>query len=102
MGLDIYIDKVRKNTDGSEDRKELCYWRKNWILMGLLPFEYSIDECGKDVILSKGDVERILQIVSHNPNNYGDFFGVEPVCSLLYYYDEYLTDGWEIMFHADW
>lgn len=94
MRLDVYIYKRR-----NDEEIDVCYWRKNWLLMSVLPFEY---DCGQEHFLTKDDVEKILAYVSHNPNPFGDFSGVEQVCELLYNYDRDIADGWEIIFHADW
>lgn len=108
MGLDMYIDKCRKPTlvDGKriyEEREEVCYWRKFWGLLGEgLPFAYGDEEYGKDIRLSKEDVEQILNYVAHNRDYFDGFRSVEQVCELLDQYDELKEDGWVINFNANW
>ena len=59
MGLDMYIDKCRKPkiVNGKreyEEREEVCYWRKFWMLLREgLPFKYGNEEYGQDIRLSK-------------------------------------------------
>ena len=70
MGLDMYIDKCRKpiiKDDGSrgyEERQQMCYWRKNWDLF--YKFPYRDEEYGKDLRLTKEDIEMVLDHVTHN------------------------------------
>lgn len=106
MGLDMYIDKCRKPTikDGVrdyEEREEVCYWRKFWDL--LYEIGYSDEDYGQDIRLSKEDVEKILNFVTHNKDYFGGFNSVQQVCELLDEYD-YLTEeeGWVINFNANW
>lgn len=108
MGLDMYIDKCRKPVikDGRrdyEEREEVCYWRKFFSLLNEgLPFVYGDEEYGKDIRLSKEDVDKILNYVTHNRDYFDGFHSVEQVCELLDQYDELKEDGWVINFNANW
>ena len=106
MGLDMYIDKCRKpivKEDGRrdyEEREEMCYWRKFWDLFHI--FNYTNDDYGRDVRLTKDDVEKILDFVTHNRDYFYGFKSVESVCELLDQWDELEADGWVINFNANW
>lgn len=106
MGLDMYIDKCRKpiiKDNGRrdyEERVEMCYWRKFWDLMAEI--DYGNDDYGQDVRLTKDDIERILQFVTHNRDYFGGFENVEQVCELLDQWDELEEEGWVINFNANW
>ena len=106
MGLDVYIDRCRKpiiKEDGRrdyEERVEVCYWRKNWDLLGVM--RYSDEDYAKDVRMTKEDAERILQHVAHNRDYWDSFRSVESVCEMLDTWDEYVEDGWVYCFNANW
>lgn len=109
MGLDIYIDKCRKpklvEQDGKkyrdyEEREEVCYWRKFWEILHIM--NYGDDEYGQDVRMTKEDVERILQLVTHHRDYFDSFNSVPQVCELLDTFDEIEDDGWIVNFNANW
>lgn len=105
MGLDIYIDKCRKpkivnNKRDYEERDSVCYWRKFY---GLLNFmKYGDSEYGKDIRLTKNDVEDILNYIIHNRDYFGGFESVPQICELLDQWDELQDDGYVICFNANW
>lgn len=100
----MYIEKIKRNpNDKSEviEREELCYWRKFWDLhyeLGL----YGEGDYGNDVPMTKDDVERCLQFVSHNRDYFDTFQTVPLVCFVLAEYDVLIAEGWEIVYNADW
>ena len=103
MGLDIYIDKCRKPkvVDGNriyEERVEMCYWRKFWDLLDIM--NYTDDD--NDVRMTKEDVEKILDHVTHNRDYWGGFEHVSQVCELLDQWDDLHEDGWTVYFYASW
>lgn len=109
MGLDMYIDKCRKPTmkefNGGlyrdyEERVQMCYWRKNWDLF--YKFPYRDEEYGKDLQLTKEDLEMVLDHVTHNRDYFGGFKTVESVCELLDQWDELHDDGWIVCYNANW
>lgn len=105
MGLDMYIEKIKRDPNDKHNiitRKELCYWRKNWNLMYNLPFKYGDEEYAKDVLLTKDDVEKILDYVIHHRDYFNGFQEVANVCDVLDIYDELKDDGYEVVFNADW
>ena len=105
MGMDMYIDRVKRNPNNKLEvikREEICYWRKFWDLHCVLPFKYGDEEYGKDVPLTKDDVELILKFVAHNRDYFDSFKSVESVCELLDQYDSFKADGWDIVYNANW
>lgn len=105
MGLDMYIDKCRTpiSVNGKRDyaeREEVCYWRKFWDL--LYEIGYGDDDYGQDIRLSKEDVEKILNFVTHNRDYFNGFNTVPQVCQLLDEYDYLIDEGWVINFNANW
>ena len=105
MGLDIYIDKCRKPkvVDGKryyEEREEVCYWRKFYGLLGIM--RYGDSEYGKDVKISKDDLEKILQYATHNRDYFDGFDSVPQICELLDQYDDLQNEGWTMCFNANW
>lgn len=109
MGLDMYIDKCRKpimkEFNGKmyrdyEEREQMCYWRKNWDLF--YKFPYRDEEYGKDLQLTKEDIEMVLDHVTHNRDYFYGFKTVESVCELLDQWDELEEDGWIINYNANW
>lgn len=105
MGMDMYIDRIKRDPTNKQEiiqRIEMCYWRKNWDLHYALPFKYGQEEYGKDVPLTKDDIEQILQFVVHNRDYFGGFQTVESVCEVLDQYDQLKDDGWDIVYNANW
>ena len=103
MGLDMYIDRIKRDPNDKLkviERKEVCYWRKNWDL--LLKLNYNDDEYGKDRKLTKDDIEEILTFVTHHTDYFGGFSTVESVCECLYSYDFWKDEGWDVVFNANW
>lgn len=103
MGLDMYIDRIKRDPADKLkviERDEVCYWRKNWNLLNKL--KYDDDEYGKDRKLTKQDVEEILNFVAHNRDYFDGFSTVESVCEVLDKYDEWKEDGYDIVFNANW
>lgn len=104
MGLDMWIDKIRRNPNNKREvieRNELCYWRKFSDLHYELAF-YDEDGLVHDVPMTKGDVERALNFAIHNEDYFGGFQSVPDLCELLRDYDEYKKDGWDIVYNASW
>lgn len=105
MGMDMYIDAVKRDPNDKKnilERKELCYWRKFYDLHRAIPCGYSEEDYGKDVSLTKEDVEEILQFVTHNRDYFGGFATVADVCEVLDTYEELKRDGWQIVYNVDW
>lgn len=103
MGLDAYIDRIKRDPNDKLkviERKEAVYWRKFWDLQYELG--YSDSEYGKDRKLTKDDVEKILDFVTHNRDYFDGFSTVEDVCEVLDKYDEWREDGWDIVYNANW
>lgn len=105
MGLDIYIDKCRKPkiVNGEreyEEREEMCYWRKFGNILDIMKYDY--EDYGKDVRMTKDDIENILNYVTHQRDYYGGFSSVNQVCELLDQWDELEEEGWVINFNANW
>ena len=103
MGLDMYIDRIKRDPADKLkviERTEVCYWRKNWNLLNELG--YGDDDYGDDIKLTKDDIERILQFVTHNRDYFDGYSTVESVCECLDLYDEWKEDGWDIVFNANW
>ena len=63
---------------------------------------YRDAEYGKDLRLTKEDVEKILDHVTHNRDYFHGFKSVESVCELLDQWDELEEDGWVINYNANW
>lgn len=105
MGMDMYLDIIKRDPNNKLnilERKEMCYWRKFWDLHYDMPFKYGEEEYGKDVKITKDDVERVLQFVTHNRDYFGGFKTVEDVCELLDNYEELKEAGWDIVYNANW
>ena len=105
MGMDMYIDRIKRDPNNKSEvikREEACYWRKFWRLHEALPFKYGDDEYGKDVPLTKSDVELILNFVTHNRDYFDSFESVVSVCALLDEYDSLKADDWDIVYNANW
>ena len=103
MGLDMYIDRIKRDSNDKLkvlERDEVCYWRKNWNLLDELG--YGDSEYGKDRKLTKEDIEEILTFVAHNRDYFDGFSTVESVCEVLDKYDEWKEEGWDIVFNANW
>lgn len=104
MGMDMYIDKVKRNPNNKQEvieRAELCYWRKFWGLhceLGL----YSEDDYGIDVPMTKSDIEKAIEFACHNEDYFCGFSTVPSLCELLRDYDEYKENGWDIVYNANW
>lgn len=104
MGMDMYIEKIRRNPNNKQEvleRTELCYWRKFWGLhyeLGL----YSGNDYNIDVPMTKEDVEHCLYFVTRNRDYFGTFHTVERVCELLDQYDLLKQEGYEIVYNANW
>jgi hypothetical protein len=101
MGMDMYIDRVRKKPTGKEEREELCYWRKFWDLHDELGL-YGEDDYGNDVPMTKDDVLRAIEFSVRNVDYFGGFSGVEQLCELLRDYDSHKEEGWDIVYNANW
>ena len=103
MGMDMYIERKKKKL-AEEDckREELIYWRKFWGLHKNLPFEYGEEEYGKDIHLTKDDLESMLNYCTHNRNYFDNFSGVEKLCEIIDEYQELTEDGYEIVYNANW
>lgn len=105
MGMDMYIDVIKRDPNDKQnilERKELCYWRKFYALHSAILCGYTEDYSGKDIVLTKDDVEEILQFVTHNRDYFDGFTTVADVCELLDTYEELKQDGWQIVYNADW
>lgn len=104
MGMDMYIDKVRRNPANKLEvieRTNLCYWRKFWDLhyeLGL----YGADDYGNDVPMTKADVERAIDFATRNEDYWGGFDSVPKLCELLRDFDEYKNQGYEVVYNANW
>ena len=100
----MYIDKIRRNPNDKTDiveRHTVCYWRKFWDLhyeLGL----YSADDYGNDVPVTKKDVERAIDFATRNEDYWGGFDSVPSLCELLFNFDEYKRQGYEIVYNANW
>lgn len=104
MGMDMYIEKIRRNPDNKQEileRVELCYWRKFWDLHYALGL-YDNDDNGIDVPMTKDDVERALSFATHNRDYFYGFNVVPSLCELLDDYDSYKLNGWDIVYNANW
>ena len=104
MGLDMYVDKIRRNPNNKQEvieRKEVCYWRKFWDLHYELAL-YGHDDYGNDVPMTKEDVERAIYIATRNEDYFGGFDSVPQLCELLRDYDLYKEEGWDIVYNANW
>ena len=97
----MYIDRVRKKPNGEEEREELCYWRKFWLLHGELGL-YGADDYGNDVPMTKQDVRRALHFIIEQEDYFGGFNTVPELAIVLRDYDEYKEDGWDIVYNANW
>ena len=104
MGLDMYIERVRRKHDDKQEfieREELCYWRKFWELHNALGL-YDADDYNNDIPLVKADVERAIDFAVHHEDYFGGFDSVPKLCELLRDFDEYKEDGWDIVYNANW
>lgn len=104
MGMDMYVDRIRRNPDNKSEvveRTELCYWRKFWDLHHELGL-YGAGDCGNDVRLTKSDVERAIEFATHNEDYFGGFNSVPQLCELLHNFDMYEKDGYELVYNANW
>lgn len=104
MGMDMYIDKIKRcPTDKSVilERAELVYWRKFWDLHNYLGL-YEHDDYGIDVRMTKEDVEKCLDFCCHNRDFFGTFGTVADVCELLNEFDDIEKAGWEVVYNANW
>lgn len=103
MGMDAYIDIIKRDPNDKNnvlEREELCYWRKFYAVNDLLQYDDSM--YAKDLRLTKEDLERILQLVTHERDYFGSFSTVSSVCEILDQYDKLTKDGWIIVYNADW
>lgn len=104
MGMDMYIDRIRRNPNDKQEvieREELCYWRKFWGLhyeLGL----YGTGDYGNDIPMTKEDVCRAIEFAIRNEDYFGGFNSVPKLCELLREYDGYKEDGWDIVYNANW
>ena len=104
MGMDMYIEKIRKDpNDKSQilEREEICYWRKFWDLHYALGL-YGVDDYGNDVPMTKEDVERAIDYATHNEDYFNGFNSVPNLCELLRDFDKYKNQGYEIVYNANW
>ena len=104
MGMDMYIDAIRRNPANKLEvieRTELCYWRKFWDLhyeLGL----YGKDDYGNDVPMTKEDVVVAIDFATRNEDYFGGFNSVPKLCELLRDFDSYKKQGYEIVYNANW
>ena len=103
MGMDSYIDIIKKDPNNKQnilERKEAVYWRKFYALNAMLGYGDSM--YGKDLRITKSDLEDILQFVTHNRDYFDGFSTVPDVCELLDTYDDLSTEGWSVVFNSNW
>lgn len=103
MGMDQYLEKIKRDPNNKSniiEREELCYWRKFYDLNDEL--HYNDDMCGKDLVLTKNELEMMLNYVSHNRDYFDSFQTVEQVCEALDQYDELKKDGWAVVYNSNW
>lgn len=59
-------------------------------------------ECGEWIELSREDLEEMIQYATHHLNHFDNFHGVEQLCELLYYWDEFEEVGLHPYYECDW
>lgn len=104
MGMDMYIDRVRRDPTDKQiilEREEVCYWRKFWDLHYALAL-YDGSDYGNDVPITKDDIERAIEFATHNEDYWGEFNSVPQLCELLRDYDTMKNEGWDIVYNANW
>lgn len=104
MGMDMFIDKIRRNPSNKQEileREEICYWRKFWSLHAALGL-YDGSDYANDVVITKDDIERAIVFATHNRDYWGGFDSVPQLCELLDNYDVIKAEGWDIVYNANW
>ena len=104
MGMDMYIEKIRRNPNDKSvivERETLCYWRKFWDLHYALAL-YGVDDYANDVHVTKADVEKAIDFATRNEDYWGGFDSVPTLCELLRDFDQHEADGYEIVYNANW
>ena len=93
-------DKAGWDEDDMTKPAELWYARKFW---GLHETIFGDDyECGEYIEIDKDTIEKMLDFATHNPDYFGGFVGVESLCWILQYYDKMKSNGFILVYEADW
>ena len=107
MGMDAYIfksktKKIFKEDDWYDKVEEVWYTRKYWNLIHNMSFIDGTDDCGEFIKLTKDNIEEILQYSIHNPDYWGGFDSVIPLCKILHSFDQDESEGWHYYFEFEY
>lgn len=110
MGMDAYIFRAKTKKAFQEDNwynnenvKEVWYARKYWDLVQNVRFIRNVDEdCGEFILLTKNDIEEMINVATHNPDYFGGFTTVPALCEILQNFDDDEEEGWHYYFEFDY
>jgi len=110
MGMDAYIFRAKTKKAFQEDNwynnenvKEVWYARKYWDLIQNVRFIRNVDEdCGEFILLTKNDIEEMINVATHNPDYFGGFTTVPALCEILQNFDDDEEEGWHYYFEFDY
>lgn len=124
MGLDMRIVSVKNtkqveseefwnnyrtgwitNNDGEIDfsqPSELYYARKFWDLYIPMAMHLKIENGEYSAPLTREDLEKMINIATHNPDYWDSFNSVPQLCEILYHYDDIKNAGMVLLFEGDY
>lgn len=117
MGMDMYLiaahskkeledphfwTYIAQNTNDKFSKPgELYYARKFWDLFYQVSFTQNY-ECGEYKVLTKENVEEMLQVACHNRDYFDGFTSVPQLCEILDRWNELVRHNLSVFFECDW